>query len=279
MALVSTLLTAIGYGLNRTISATSEPTQAECIQWINQTLDWILATCAETGTELGRTVGSITTKKVTITAATQANPCQVTAATHGLTTNDVATIAGVVGMTEINDRDFTATVVDVDNFTLGVDSSSYTAWSSGGYVYTATYTDLASGFYAPHIMVDSDGADFSAWIEKATERIPLKLVTENSKPDYTPGQINEPKGFYITESNNVTFLDTIPYYQTQSVSATGDTVPFYTVFDNLIIESIVNKYLYRSKEDMGVEWNWFSFVKERAERILRLRKRTSIKVL
>lgn len=286
MATVANLITAIGYGLNRTINTTSEPTTAECIQWVNQTLDWIIAVCAEMGSELGRTTGSITTIKVTITAATQADPCQITAADHGLATNDIATIAGVVGMTDINDLDFTATYVDDDNFTIGVSSSAYSAWSSGGYVYTATYDDLASDFYAPHVMADRDGEVFCGWIEKASERIPLKLTTEKSKIDYTPGLINEPEAFYIDSSNNVVFLQTpnaaltikIPYYQTQTVSTTGTTVPFYGVFDSLIIESLVTKYLYRAREDAGIEWNWFSFVKKRAERIIKLRRRMPVRI-
>lgn len=284
MATVANLITAIGYGLNRTINTTSEPSEAECIQWINQTLDWIIAVCAEMGSELGRTTGSISTIKVAITAATQADPCQITAADHGLATNAIATIAGSVGMTDINDLDFTATYVDDDNFTIGVSSSAYDAWVSGGYVYTATYNDLVSDFYAPHVMVDQAGEGFSGWIEKASERIPLKLTTEKSKMDYTPGLINEPEAFYIDSSNNVVFLQTpnaaltikIPYYQAQTVSATGSTVPFYGVFDNLIIESLVTKYRYRTREDAGIEWNWFSFVKTRAQRIIQLRRRMPV---
>jgi len=283
---VANILTYVGYGLNRTISASSEPSQAECIQWINQTIDWIIMTLAELRSELGRTTGTVTTIKTAITAATQANPCQITAASHGIPDGQTITITGVSGMTEINDLDFTATYVDGNNFTIGVDSSSYTAWSSGGYVYTATYDDIASDFYAPVVMVDEDGNPFSGWIEESTERTPLRLVTEADKPDYTPGQIDEPDAFYIDSSNNIVFLQTpdaaytikIPYYQRQTVSETTSTVPFYYVFDNLIVESIVNKYLYRTREDMGVEWDWFSFVKRQATKIILLRKLVGVRI-
>jgi hypothetical protein len=72
-----------------------------------------------------------------ITAATQANPCQVTAAGHGKVTGDWAMILSVGGMTEINDKIFKITVIDPDNFTLdGVDSTGYAAYTSGG---TATF--------------------------------------------------------------------------------------------------------------------------------------------
>lgn len=71
-----------------------------------------------------------------IAGATQANPVQVTTSTpHGRTTGDQVLITGVVGMTQLNDRMFTATVVDATRLTLdGVDGTGFTAWSSGGTV-------------------------------------------------------------------------------------------------------------------------------------------------
>lgn len=71
-----------------------------------------------------------------ISAATQANPVQVTTSTpHGRTTGDKVLITGVVGMTQLNDRVFAVTVVDATRLTLdGVDGTGFTAWSSGGTV-------------------------------------------------------------------------------------------------------------------------------------------------
>jgi hypothetical protein len=68
----------------------------------------------------------------TITNITQANPGNVTAVGHGYTTGDVVKIAGVVGMTQVNELYFTITTAGVDNFTIGVDTSAYTAYSSAG---------------------------------------------------------------------------------------------------------------------------------------------------
>lgn len=87
---------------------------------------WAIATYA-------RTADPFLSKKV-ITAATAANPCQITAVAHGYSTGQKIVIGGIVGMTQLNGRWFTLTKVDADNFTLnGVDSSAYTAYSSGGY--------------------------------------------------------------------------------------------------------------------------------------------------
>ena len=57
---VTNMLTWVGYRLGTTISASSEPTQAECIQWINEVVAELLTVCVETGTEIGRTTASIT---------------------------------------------------------------------------------------------------------------------------------------------------------------------------------------------------------------------------
>ncbi len=68
-----------------------------------------------------------------ISAATQANPVQVTCVGHGRTTGDQALIVGVVGMTQLNDRMFTVTVIDANNVTLdGVDGTGFTAYASAG---------------------------------------------------------------------------------------------------------------------------------------------------
>jgi len=75
------------------------------------------------------------TTATNITAATKADPCQITAAAHGLTTGDRVFIKNVGGMTEVNNLQFVVTVIDVDNFTLdGINSSAYTTYTSGGTV-------------------------------------------------------------------------------------------------------------------------------------------------
>lgn len=68
-----------------------------------------------------------------ITAITQADPAVVTATAHGFSTADVVKIDDVAGMTELNGRSFSITVIDPDTFSLDdEDSSAYTAYVSGG---------------------------------------------------------------------------------------------------------------------------------------------------
>ena len=59
------------------------------------------------------------------TAITKADPAQVTCANHGLATGQRVKIMAPSGMTELDNTWFTITKVDDDNFTLGVDSTSY----------------------------------------------------------------------------------------------------------------------------------------------------------
>lgn len=82
--------------------------------------------------EVSLGVTCIATTK-TISAATKANPCQLTITGHGITTGQQVQISSIVGMTELNDKIFITTVVDENNITLdGVDSSLFTAYMSGG---------------------------------------------------------------------------------------------------------------------------------------------------
>ena len=68
-----------------------------------------------------------------ITDATQASPCVVTEAGHGRVTGDVVRIDGIVGMTELNERVFTITVIDSNTYALeGEDATGHTAYLSGG---------------------------------------------------------------------------------------------------------------------------------------------------
>lgn len=79
-----------------------------------------------------------------ITAITQANPGKVTIAAHGYSNGDVVYISGVLGMTQVNNLFFTVTVVDANNFAIGVNTSAYTAYSSAGTAQKETFYSVAT---------------------------------------------------------------------------------------------------------------------------------------
>ena len=68
----------------------------------------------------------------TITAISKANPGVVTATAHGFVTGDKIKIIGVLGMTQVNNLYFTITVIDANNFSIGVDSTAYSTYASSG---------------------------------------------------------------------------------------------------------------------------------------------------
>ena len=75
-----------------------------------------------------------------ITGVTQADPGVVTVVGHGLTTGDEVFVSGVGGMTEINNRHFTAEVLTANTFELrsqvdssdNIDTTAYGTYTSGG---------------------------------------------------------------------------------------------------------------------------------------------------
>ena len=78
-----------------------------------------------------------------ITAATQANPVVLTVVAHGRTTGDFAQIDSVGGMTQLNGKIYTVTVVDVDHISLdGVNGTAFGAYTSGGTVISGTFYTL-----------------------------------------------------------------------------------------------------------------------------------------
>lgn len=72
----------------------------------------------------------------TITGATQANPCVITQTAHGRSTGDRIVIAGVAGMTALNNKEYKITVINANTYSLdGINSTGYGAYTSGGTVY------------------------------------------------------------------------------------------------------------------------------------------------
>ncbi len=76
-----------------------------------------------------------------ITYATNANPCVVTAPDHGMITGQIGFIFAVQGMTELNGLSVTVTVVDANTLSLnGVNSTSFGTYQNGGIIATQTIT-------------------------------------------------------------------------------------------------------------------------------------------
>jgi len=291
MSLVSDILTRVGYriGGGITISSTSDPTEATFIAWINETALWITGLCAEYDSDLGRTLGTITTIHADITAATQAANCQITATSHGLISSGTCEvlIKDVVGMTELNDTEFTFTYVSANAGTLGVASTAYTAYSSGGHVMKRKFSDLASYMYCPAHLMDKHGNQFEGWIVDSHGRDKLYLRTEGCLSEYDPVDATQPSEYYVDGSNNICFpsypddayVIKIPYYTLPTaLTATTDTVPFLGIMDNVFIEALSIRAETRDEYDVSGELKWMSFLNDRTRKVIEMRKQTTVSI-
>jgi len=78
----------------------------------------------------------LTSVSKNITGITQANPAVVTSNSHGYSNGDRIVVSGVLGMTELNNREFVVANVTTNTFELtGENSSGYTAYASAGAAY------------------------------------------------------------------------------------------------------------------------------------------------
>jgi hypothetical protein len=89
----------------------------------------------------------------TITAITKANPGVVTANSHGFSNGDKIYIENVGGMTQVNGLVFTIGSVATNTFSLGVDTTNYSTYTSGGsarkFVQPAEVLDWTGEFDVP----------------------------------------------------------------------------------------------------------------------------------
>lgn len=67
-----------------------------------------------------------------ITGISQATAGVVTCVAHGYSTGDRVLFAGIVGMTQLNTYTATVTNLTANTFSIDVDTTAFTAWSSGG---------------------------------------------------------------------------------------------------------------------------------------------------
>ncbi len=88
--------------------------------------------------------GMVLNEELFVTAITQANPAQITAAYHGYSAGDQVFLVGIEGMEEINRRILTVVAsINDNNFTVDIDSTGFGAYTGndGGTVRGAPVVD------------------------------------------------------------------------------------------------------------------------------------------
>jgi hypothetical protein len=148
--------------------------------------------------------GILTEATTAITGITQANPAVVTAASHGLSNGDRVFITSVVGMSQVNNLEFTVANATTNTFELsGIDSTGFDAYTSGGAVgkiveVTTTYT-VTEIFEINH----AQSADVVFLAHKG--HAPAKL-TRTSATSFTLSDVDFVDGPYLDENISSTTL-------------------------------------------------------------------------
>lgn len=176
----------------------------------------------------------------TITAATKANPCQLTIAAHGRSNGDKAVITGVGGMVELNNRLVTVTVVDANNVTVGIDSTGFTTYTSGG---TITKTDEAA-IQSAHLSI-YDVTNTNLYATAETNASGVSVQGSNAHVAMDSGDyVLRPTRSLMNATGNYAF----------TVSATGTK---YFVATALTVAASANPDLQRLTGDvkqLGITW-------------------------
>lgn len=143
-----------------------------------------------------------------ISAVSKANPAVVTtSAVHGFGTGDAVFLDDIGGMTELNGRWFTITRINTTQFSLGVDSSGYTTYTSGGAAFNSYKQPTTVGYYGGRRFLGGPGVK-PDWFYGS------KLPTDAGETQYND---------FTTGSNP---KDGIAFNVT-SVSGTKDTILFF----------------------------------------------------
>jgi len=135
----------------------------------------------------------LTGSTLAVTGITQANPGVVTTnLNHGFTTGQVINIAGVVGMTAVNNTPLTITVLTQTTFSIGVNTSGYGAYVSGGVVtpnlrnISVSINDYPDTYLIPFVNPPQQTVAMTVtWNTSATNFISSTAVAQLAQPALT----------------------------------------------------------------------------------------------
>lgn len=171
-----------------------------------------------------------TQANATITAITQANPGSVTTSgSHGFSTGQLIYIYGVAGMTQVNGTLYTVTSTGATTFTIGVNTSAYSAYTSGGTASPSAVPVFTTASGSPSVSVTLE-AHGLAVDEKVQFPISTTVGGVTIEGEYTVVSITSANIFVITAATTATSTATgsmnsgaaqIVYYITLGPAAAG----------------------------------------------------------
>ncbi len=160
---------------------------------------------------------------VAITGATQANPVVVTAVAHGITNGEEVYIAGVGGMTQLNDRTYTVANVTANTMELsGVDGTGYGAYTAGGTVARA-YARIINAVDPPTVAAPNviswtavaGAQEYNVYkaINGVYGFIGVAVGTSFSDTGYVPDTLDTPPKARNPFEGENNYPSTVTYYQ------------------------------------------------------------------
>ena len=148
--------------------------------------------------------GILTEATKTISAITKANPAVVTASSHGYSNGDRVFISGVVGMTEVNNLEFTVANKTTNTFELsGINSSNFTTYSSAGT--SGKIVEVTTTYSATEIFEINYAQSADVLFLAHENHEPAKL-TRTSATSFTLTDIDFTDGPYLDENITTTTL-------------------------------------------------------------------------
>ena len=153
-----------------------------------------------------------------IDGATNTNPVVITSIGHGLADGDRVIVSGVVGMTEINEREFVVANKADDTFELsGEDGISHGAYASGGKV--ARISEFAT-LYGESELFELQFAQSADTLYVAHRNHPPHKITRSSDTSWSVTEIDFEDGPYLeSPADNDTLL---------TLSGDGNIIPVMT---------------------------------------------------
>jgi len=165
--------------------------------------------------------GLLTEANQTITAITRANPAVVTISSHTFTNGDRIFIKDVVGMSQVNNREFTVANAGVNTFELsGVDSTNFDVYGSAGTA--ATIVEVTTTYSVTDIFEinHTQSADILYLAHK--DHAPAKL-TRTSATSFTLSNIDFVDGPYLDENDTATTLYASAATGSVTITASANT--------------------------------------------------------
>lgn len=149
----------------------------------------------------------ITLTPKTITAATAANPVQITSASHGYSNGDRVVISGILGMTELNNREFIVAGSAANTFTLtdvlgnAINGTAFTAYTSGGTV-SKVYEIVSP--YPESTLFQIKFTQSADVLYLTHPSYPPKKLTRTAHTTWTIATIDFQNGPYLAENTTTT---------------------------------------------------------------------------